>query len=201
MNAQAVSSAPVDILIADDDAEMRESLCLILEDKGYTCAQAENGRTAVELAHQHPPQVVLLDLRMPELDGFGVARELRADPRTCRSHIHCLTGSHDPAAVRQARQAGCELFLVKPIDPLTLLELVERQVERPDAEWVSGLTKSEAEALLDWLEAHGIGPREVALRGGRDFAVLCRWPRGFRALKDASGRLRFVETQEANGGR
>jgi CheY-like chemotaxis protein len=60
--------AGVDVLIAEDDPLMRASLRLLLEGQGYTCAEASNGREAVDLARRHPPRCVLLDLAMPELD-------------------------------------------------------------------------------------------------------------------------------------
>jgi DNA-binding response OmpR family regulator len=174
---------PIDILIAEDDASQREGLRQLLEQEGYRCAVAGDGRQAVALAQRRPPQYVLLDLRMPELDGFTVARQLRADPRTRGAAIHCLTGLTDEASRAEAQRAGCELFLTKPIDATTFLEVVRQQVRRT-AEWARGLTKAEAEELLDWLEAHGVAG-ELALEAP-GFAVRCP---GFRAGRDASGRV------------
>src|SRR4051812_31054755 len=118
---------PVDVLIAEDDAPIRSSLRFLLEKEGYTCAEAATGREAVELAQNSPPRCVLLDLGMPEMDGFAGARHLRADPRTRHPRTHCLTGSKDPGAQEQAQQAGCEMFLPKPVDPGALLNLVHLQ--------------------------------------------------------------------------
>jgi len=85
----------VDVLIAEDDELLRLSLRLLLEQEGYTCAEAATGREALEAAHRHRPRCVLLDLGMPELDGLAVTRLLRSDPRTRAAHIHCLTGEAD----------------------------------------------------------------------------------------------------------
>jgi CheY-like chemotaxis protein len=120
----------VDIVIAEDHELTRRSLRLLLEREGYTCAEAGNGQEAVEMVHLRSPRCVLLDLAMPVVDGFTVARRLRADPRTCGVHIHCLTAYQDPDARQEARQAGCELFLTKPVDIETLLAALRRQFER-----------------------------------------------------------------------
>src|SRR5947209_6028958 len=131
MTAQAERTAPVDVLIAEDNPFTRKSLRGLLERQGYTCVEAEDGLRAVELALSAAPKCVLLDLVMPGLDGFAVARRLRADPRTRAAHIHCLTGLSDPAAREQARQAGCEAFLTKPLDMEVLLEVLRGPGVRP----------------------------------------------------------------------
>jgi two-component system CheB/CheR fusion protein len=164
-------------LIAEDDASLRTDLRRLFEQQGFTCAEAENGRQVLDLARGAPPRCVLLDLAMPEVDGLTVARSLRADPRTCGIHIHCLTGRGDPATRRQAGEAGFEEFLTKPVDPCELLAVVKREVCPAPFESVSGLTKAEAEDLLDWLEGRGCTEREVAWEEGRGFTVRYRRPR------------------------
>src|SRR5260370_264502 len=149
MRVPEVQATPIDVLIAEDEAPNREALRSLLEGEGYRCAAAGNGREAVELAWQHRPRCVLLDLKMPELDGFSAARRLRADPRTRDTRIHCLTGLTGPEARAEALDAGCELFLTKPVDAAALLQVIGQQLG-PATEWVYGLTKSEAEDLLDW---------------------------------------------------
>jgi CheY-like chemotaxis protein len=184
----------VDILIAEDDAHTRQSLRLLLEGAGYHCAEAGTGREAVELAQQHPPQCVLLDLRIPEMDGFSVARRLRADPRTQDISIHCLTGWVDETAREQAAKAGCDLFLTKPVDADALLQVVHQDLRGP-TEWVRGLTKTEAEELLDWLETQGT-TGELDHEQSQGFAVRCP---GFQAETDESGRLRLSRREEPTG--
>jgi CheY-like chemotaxis protein len=182
MRVSEAQAAPIDILIAEDEVTHREALRCLLEGEGYRCAAAGNGLEAVELAWRHVPRCVLLDLRIPELDGFSVARRLRADPRTRGARIHCLTGLTDPDARAAALNAGCELFLTKPVEAAALLQLLGQQLG-PATEWARGLTKTEAEDLLDWLEAHGAAG-EVAYEGPRGFAVRCP---GFHVGKDAKG--------------
>src|SRR2546421_96841 len=98
MAAPETSAAPVDVLIAEDDALLRWGLRSLLELEGFRCAEAADGLQAVDLARRHRPGCVLLDLALPGLDGFTVARRLRADPQTGGIHIHCLTGLDDPLA-------------------------------------------------------------------------------------------------------
>ena len=184
MRTWQTHATAVDILIADDEAFQRQSLRFFLEQQGYHCAEAADGREAVELARRHRPRCVLIDLRMPGLDGFAVARRLRADPRTRETAIHCLTGLTGEAVRREALKAGCERFLTKPVEPTALLEAVALE-PHDTASWVHGLTKDEAETLLDWLQAHGAAG-EVAHDEGQLFAVRCP---GYRVARDANGAI------------
>ena len=116
--------APVDVLIADDDSRLRGSLRLLLQAQGFTCAEAADGVQTMAIARKLTPRCVLLDLGMPGLDGLSVARRLRSDRRTAHAHVHCLTGRADPASRRQAEEAGCELYLTKPVDPTAVVAAV-----------------------------------------------------------------------------
>ncbi len=120
--------ASLDVLIAEDDGDIRLAVRSLLEAEGYTCAEAEDGRAAVEAARQSPPRLVLLDLMMPEVDGFAAARQLRSDPQTHDVPIHCLTALTNPAAREAAYEAGCNGYLTKPFSVDELLEAVSRGV-------------------------------------------------------------------------
>ena len=139
MTAQLAEPTSVDILIAEDDAVMRQSLCHFLEDEGYHCAEADDGPTAVEMAKRFSPRCAILDLGMPGLDGFSVARQLRSDPNMRDVHIHCLTGRSDASSREEAHEAGFETYLTKPFDPERILRLVHEQVRRPRPVAASGL--------------------------------------------------------------
>jgi CheY-like chemotaxis protein len=168
MRLDVLPRDPVDVLIADDDPQLRGSVRMLLEAQGFTCAEAADGPQTVAVARKLAPRCVLLDLAMPGLDGLTVARRLRMHPRTAHAHVHCLTGRADPESRRQAEDAGCELFLTKPIDPTAVVAAVRG--------W-TGLTRAAAEELLDWLEAHGYVPAAVTYEEGVGFAV--RLPRPF----------------------
>ena len=119
-----MSEEPVDVLIAEDDDTLRESYCLLLQAHGLSCIVAASGSEAIELARSRRPRCVLLDLDLPDLDGYSVARALRADPRTSAMHIHCVSGLSDDNSRRRASQSGCELYLTKPVAVAALLEAV-----------------------------------------------------------------------------
>jgi CheY-like chemotaxis protein len=171
--------APVDVLIAEDDETLRLGVRYLLEHEGYVCAEATDGLEAVEVALQRTPRCLLLDLGMPGLDGFEVARHLRSDPRTRAVHIHCLTGMTGPDVRRQAAEAGCEGFLTKPVAPEVLLEAVRGPEPRPEVRRFSGLNLAEAEDLLDWLQNHGCTELDTSLDDA-GVTVRCVCPPGFQ---------------------
>ena len=79
MRPDVLPYAPVDVLIADDDSQLRGSLRLLLQAQGFTCAEAADGVQTMAIARKLTPRCVLLDLGMPGLDGLSVARRLRSD--------------------------------------------------------------------------------------------------------------------------
>jgi CheY-like chemotaxis protein len=194
MRADESTARSVDILIAEDDAIVRDCLRRLLEHAGYTIAEATDGIQAVDLARRHRPRCVFLDLGMPGKDGFTVARELRLDPRTRTARIHCLTGRLDNEAREQARQAGCEAYLTKPVNVAELLGLVQDEVRQAEAEWITGLGLTEAQQLMDWLENNGCAGLELDMRNEEGFAVrCCQPPPGLRLGRDENGTVRLLQ--------
>jgi CheY-like chemotaxis protein len=129
MNPELTRFRSIDVLIAEDDPIVRLAVRRLLEAEGYTCAEAEDGREAVEIAQQCPPRLVILDLMMPGLDGFSAAEQLRSLPQTCAVPIHCLTALDFPAARRAAERSGCEVFLTKPFDMDGLLDVISTALQ------------------------------------------------------------------------
>ena len=115
------------ILIADDDAAVRRLIATTLEDvSGYRLEEAANGADAVDQAVDSRPEIVFLDVEMPQLNGIEACRRLRSDPATAAATIVMLTGASGPQAESGALAAGADLFLTKPFSPLHLLRLVDR---------------------------------------------------------------------------
>jgi two-component system chemotaxis response regulator CheY len=115
------------ILIVDDDPSIRRLIAATLEDvSGYALTEASDGVQAVERALDAQPEIVFLDVEMPEVDGVETCRRLRSDPATADATIVMLTGETDEAIERDAVAAGADLFLTKPFSPLRLLQLVDR---------------------------------------------------------------------------
>jgi CheY-like chemotaxis protein len=197
MRIQTIPSDAVDVLIVEDDTPTRQTLRLLLERRGYRCVEARDGRQALILARDQPPRCVLLDLVMPGLDGFALARRLRDDLRTFGTHIHCLTGFQSQEVREYAQRVGIEEFLIKPVDEHRLLKIVGSEVKREEevkAAVVSGLTKAQAEEVLDWLEDHGCTGLVVTTEPA-GFVLRCVCPPGFRLDQEEDGSLRLVRTR------
>ena len=110
------------ILVVDDDYAIRMAVAEILEFEGYSVATAANGAEALEAIERQKPSLVLLDMRMPVLDGWGFARELRA--RGVRLPILVMTAAR--SASRWAEEIGAQGYLAKPFDLPDLLRVVEQ---------------------------------------------------------------------------
>jgi two-component system cell cycle response regulator DivK len=120
---------PADILIVDDYADNRELLRLMLETAGHQVREAPDGRAGLEMAQAETPDLILVDLSMPELDGWGMLEELRSDQRT--RHIPCVavTASADRERERALAQ-GFNAYLQKPYRRTELIETVERMLNK-----------------------------------------------------------------------
>ena len=98
---------------------------LFLTYSGYEVLEAADGRAALEVAGLRLPDVIVMDLSLPVMDGWEATRRLKADPRTKNIPVIALTGHALPAHSRDACDAGCDAFLAKPCLPETLVAKVE----------------------------------------------------------------------------
>jgi DNA-binding NarL/FixJ family response regulator len=114
------------VLLADDQALLRAGFRLLLSaaDDIDVVGEAVNGGTAVALAREHRPDVVLMDLRMPEVDGLTATRLIAADPALATVRVVVLTTFDDDESVFAALRAGASGFLVKDVEPADLLHAV-----------------------------------------------------------------------------
>lgn len=118
------------VLVVDDYLEAREICAEYLGFHGYRVVTAEDGLQALERAFEVLPDVILMDLSLPELDGWAATRRLKADPRTRGIPIVALTGHALSAERERALAAGCDDVITKPVVPRELLAEVERQLAR-----------------------------------------------------------------------
>ena len=113
-----------DILIIDDDELLIELFSDILTDAGHTIRSATDGASGLAEAARSLPEMIVLDMYMPVLDGYAVVKALRADPATRMLPIVAVTGLNTPADHDAIRQAGCSAFIAKPIQPDHLVAVV-----------------------------------------------------------------------------
>lgn len=116
------------LLLADDDEMSLEMIGKPLTRLGYTVITAGNGREAVEAARQEAPHVILMDLRMPVMDGFEAAKKLKADRATAHIPIVALSAMNTAVAVQRAIDAGCDSFHTKPVNLPSLHTKIRRLV-------------------------------------------------------------------------
>jgi len=124
---------PARILIADDYDDNRELLRLMLEGAGYSVRETRDGRECVAAARAELPDIVLIDLSMPVLDGWGALNELRADERTRSLHCIAVTAFAAEQDRQRALNAGFDAYLAKPYRSKDLLDLVERTLNHTKA--------------------------------------------------------------------
>lgn len=110
------------VLVVDDDLDTIQALALLLKELGYEARFAISGLGAIESARKFKPDVVLLDVHLPDLEGDKVARLLRFEPGLENVRIIAISG--DDRTKARALQAGCAKFYVKPISPRVLKELL-----------------------------------------------------------------------------
>jgi len=118
-------SAPT-VLIVDDFDDNRQMYAEFLTYSGYRVLEASNGAEAVDKATNLLPDLVVMDLSLPVLDGWEATRRLKGDPRTRHIPVVALTGHALDEHSNEARSAGCDAFLAKPCLPEKLLETVRR---------------------------------------------------------------------------
>ena len=120
------------ILIVDDYADNRELLRLMLEGLGHRVSEAEDGHAGLEMARAEIPDLILVGLSMPKLDGWGVLRELREDART--RHVPCVAFTAFAGGERESALAqGFDAYLPKPFRRSELVETVERLLVRRES--------------------------------------------------------------------
>jgi DNA-binding response OmpR family regulator len=118
------------VLVVDDERSIRMLCRVNLRASGMEVLEADDGNEGLELARRERPDLILLDVMMPGLDGWSVARELAADKSTKEIPIIFITARADPADRRLGEQLGGVGYVVKPFDPVGIGELVEDVLTR-----------------------------------------------------------------------
>lgn len=108
---------PIKILIAEDDVIVRDVLKEHLENEGYVVFEAANGEEAVAIARAERPEVVIMDIFMPVMDGWEATKMIKADEALRKTAVICLSAYAMPENIEKSREAHCDLILIKPLYP------------------------------------------------------------------------------------
>lgn len=118
------------VLVVEDDAAIRHNLVFLLRIEGFEALEADNGQAGLALARTHLPDLILCDVMMPQLDGYGLLAQLRADPITAAIPLIFLTARTDRADQRKGMNLGADDYLGKPFSREEVLEAINARLQR-----------------------------------------------------------------------
>lgn len=119
------------ILLIEDNFQNRYMITFLLEKHGYEVIAAEDGATGIDLAAKIKPCMILLDIQLPKMDGYSVARELRKEPTLRNVPIIAVTSYAMISDREKALEAGCDGYLEKPVNPETFIADIEQYMKAP----------------------------------------------------------------------
>ena len=125
---ETISKKPL-VLVVDDFADNREMYSEYLSFSGYDVIEARNGKEALDAAQARLPDIIIMDLSLPVMDGWEATRRLKADERTRKIPVVALTGHALAGHSKGAKEAGCDSFLAKPCLPDQLVAEIRRMLE------------------------------------------------------------------------
>jgi len=120
------------ILIIEDDHDLSDVLSVRLDRLGFNTLSTDSGLSGMTLVRKILPHLVILDLCLPDIDGFTVCQELGDASETCAIPVIILSGMDGPDLVRRCRAVGCRYYVRKPYDPNALLVLIDRALNETD---------------------------------------------------------------------
>jgi DNA-binding NarL/FixJ family response regulator len=135
------------ILLVDDEPGVRESVQAYLEDSGYAVQVAAGAKDAWEMLQRDPPELVITDVMMPQVDGYQFLKQMRDDPRFVAMPVVFLTARGMKSDRISGYQAGCDAYLPKPFDPEELIAIVKNILKRRES------TNSEAGGIAKQIAA------------------------------------------------
>lgn len=204
------------ILVIEDEAETLKNLVLMLEMEGFQALSAPNGRAGLAVARTELPDVILCDVSMPELDGYGVLEALRGDSATVSTPFIFLTAKGDKKDLRTGMNLGADDYLTKPAGAEEVLEAIRSRLERqnqnaratidkldlrPDFSSSApleelGLTPREAEVLL-WIAQGKSNPDIAGILGCAENTVKVHSARIFEKLGVENRNAASMQAVEA----
>jgi len=125
--------AEAKVLVVDDEDDVVQFIQNVLTTEGFDVVTAYDGLGAIDVAIAEKPDVIILDIMMPVMDGYEVCAKLRASEETSRIPILCLSSAYTTSAVRQSREMGAQGYIVKPFAPADLVNEIRRVLAEPSA--------------------------------------------------------------------
>lgn len=169
------------VLVVEDSATLRQMITMAMQERGYQIITAPDGITGLHALAEHTPDAILLDLNLPDIDGFELCKRMKMEPRSRNIPILVMTGLGEPGFEIMAIEAGADDFIAKPIDPLVLDARIQMVVRRMRRErFTSTVTDLAAGALTDERIA-------FQLEKGEPFAIVMVDIDGFRAFNERYG--------------
>jgi diguanylate cyclase (GGDEF)-like protein len=202
------ASEKYSVLIIEDSDTLRHMVTLALEERGYHITSAADGVTGLHALTENVPDAVILDLNLPDIDGFEVCKRIKAEPRTHNIPVIVLTSLEQSGFEIMAIEAGADDFIAKPVDPLVLDARIQMVVRRMRRErFANALTGLPANALseerLEFLLArkHPFAVTFVDIDDFREFNRRYGYARGDLVLRHLATLLvesvRFSECEDA----
>ncbi len=114
------------VLVVEDNLDSVHSMAMLIKTMGHEVRFAINGFAAMEVAREFRPDVILLDIGLPDLKGYEIARQLKWEPGLEKTRMIAISGLSEDELRRRALEAGCEELLVKPLNPVALEELLAK---------------------------------------------------------------------------
>ena len=158
------------ILIIEDNKDIRENIVEILELAAFSVFEAENGKVGVELAMKQIPDIILCDIMMPELDGYGVLYLLSKNPETSAIPFIFLTAKAEKVDLRKGMEMGADDYLTKPFDDIELMNAIESRLKKKEIQqnfYSKSLDK--LDNLIGKNDGLGELKKIIAERKGRQF--------------------------------
>jgi two-component system alkaline phosphatase synthesis response regulator PhoP len=117
------------ILIADDNENIRDALTYLLEDEGYELLLAKDGADTLRKVRERKPDILFLDIMMPEINGYDVCRTIKNDPDLKSIHVIMLTAKGQVAEQERGKEVGADEYIVKPFSPMEILARVKNLLQ------------------------------------------------------------------------
>ncbi|RDC58482.1 response regulator [Pedobacter chinensis] len=143
------------VLIIEDNDDIREGTAEVLELAGYHPITAKHGKVGVEMALQHDPDIILCDIMMPELDGYGVLYLLSKNPKTANIPFIFITAKTERADMRKGMEMGADDYLTKPFDDIELFKAIESRFKKKQQSVAIGANAGSVQVVLEELRKKG----------------------------------------------